>query len=290
MELAAHFAYLWILWDYVNRIRDFEPLPHAFVMSYPLGMLFHPWSLSTFPSTLVFLSLLLRFPHAPTNHSSELSCILLSMYVDFIFLHFPFHNSPLHLLRPEKVLPLAVLAWRGLHALFIPTVFFLPGLMITFTLFGQSLRNWSLWALASLTPHDMSGPTDTQWTFLCLLFTLFLFTFTSLIYAATVNPHLAASRGPETSAWDRYTRSVGLDARRAFIRTVRVYGADNYLPAPLNLVQVIFVRTLRYVLNLIGARGAAKKLEGVDRVVWRIMVTPFAFLISGLWLWHLRAS
>lgn len=288
IELASHFAYLWILWVFVNRIVDFEPVRHAFVMAYPLANLLNPQSLSTLPSLLVLLSLLSWFPHAPSYHSFGLSCVLFSLYAELIFLHFPSRNSPLHLFRPEQVLPLAVLAWRGLYALLIPTVFFIPGLVISFTLFVQTFQHWGLWTLASRFANDLGGPTDTQVAFFYLLFTIFLFTFTSLIYAVVVNPFLAASRGPESSSWDRYTRPVGLDARRAFIRAVQVYGTGHYMPAPLNLVQVLFVHVPRFALNVFGKQGAAKKLEGVDRAVWRIMVAPAAFVVSGFWLWHLR--
>lgn len=288
MNVGTHLAYLWILYVFVNRPRDFGCVRHAFVLLYALGKVAQPWSLSTIASLLVLIPFLAWFPDTPHFGSQALSNVLLALYLEFIYLHFPVQpNSPLFLLRPEQVLPLAVLAWRGLRALFIPPLFFLPGLILSFMLLSQTLDRWLLWtwSVNSL----VGGPTDTQITFLYLLLTMFLLLCFSLIYAMIVNPFLAASQGPESSPWDRYTRSVGMEARRAFVRTVRLYGLDNHIPAPLNLLQVVFVRIPQLTLVLLRKKDAAARIAAFDKVLWRVTVGPAAFLLSALWLWHLRA-
>ncbi|OJT06939.1 hypothetical protein TRAPUB_2212 [Trametes pubescens] len=288
MSVATHLAYLWILYVFVNRPGYLGRIRHAFVLLYALGKVAQPWSLSTIASLLVLIPFLSWFPGTPQFGSQALANVLLALYLDFIYLHLPVQpNSPLFLLRPDQALPLAVLAWRGLRALFIPPLFFLPGLILSLMLLSQTLQRWLLWTWSfnSL----VGGPTDTQITFMYLLLTMFLLLCISLIYAVIVNPFLAASQGPESSPWDRYTRSVGMEARRAFIHTVRLYGTENHIPAPLNLLQVVFVRIPQFTLERLRKRDAAARIAAFDKVLWRITVGPAAFLLSALWLWYLRA-
>lgn len=236
----------------------------------------------------MLVSFLSWFPDTPGFGSTGLAGVLYAVYLEVIYLHLPTQpNSPLSLLRPDQVLPLAVLSWRGLRSLLMPPLFFFPGLVLSFVLFTQSFEPWipRIWSFAT---NVGGGPTDTQVMFLFLFFTFFLLLCLSLIYGLIASPFLATSQDLEPSAWDRYTRPVGMEARRAFIRNVRLYGADNYIPAPLNLLRVVLVRIPQIALMVLRKRGAANRIATLDKSLWRITMGPLGVVVSTLWLWHLR--
>ncbi|KAI0639336.1 RNI-like protein [Trametes polyzona] len=273
MELTTYLVYLGLLYSFVNRISYPGLVRYAYLLSYPLARLAQPWSRSTVLSLVVLASFLSWFPDVPHFGSIALSWILTALYAELVRIHLPVHNSPLFLFPRELILPLAVLAWRGLRALFVPTAYFLPGLVIYFYLFTQTFEHWGPWSII-LPPalgNSFGGPTDTQMTFFWLFSTFFIFMLLTVAYAVVVNPFLAASQGPITTSWDRYTRSVGLQARRAFISVVARYGTDNYFPTPLNIVRFVLVQVSRTLLVVARQRQAAKRLDVVDRALWRVI-------------------
>ncbi|KAI0374236.1 RNI-like protein [Pilatotrama ljubarskyi] len=249
-----------------------------------LGMIYHfPWSPSTIPSLIVLLSFVPRFPLRPIPGDFAFSTVHFAFFYEVILLHLPTQNSPLFLFPPDQVLPLAVLAWRGLSGVVTTAIYFLPGVLFAFIIFALSFSDWGPWfwgqSVVAYPP-----PFDTRVTLFALFVTMLLFQCCLLVYSVFVQPFLAAYEDAKPTSWDRYTKSVGFQARLVFARQVRLYGTMPYYPAPFNLVQVLFVRLPRLFVVLARRRKSfLEKITVVDRVLWRLPTCPEIIL-------HARAA
>ncbi|KAI0361699.1 hypothetical protein OH77DRAFT_1391910 [Trametes cingulata] len=290
MDLVTYIVYLGIMYHFVNYPPSLTPARRTLLLLYALGKVSQPWSSSTVPPLIVLLSFVPRFPSPPIAGDFTFSTVHWAFFYEVILLHLPTQNSLLFLFQPDRVLPLAVLAWRGLGGIFTTAVYFLPGLLFSFIVFALSFSDWGPWLRAqSIVTYP--PPFDTRVTLFTLFVTMLLFQCCLLVYSVSVHPFLAAYEDLNPQPWDRYTKSVGLAARRAFARQVRLYSTACYYPTPLNVVQVLLVRTPRFIVMLSGRnRSLLEKIAIVDRVLWRIVVGPGAFILSGLWLWYLWVS
>ncbi|KAI0651785.1 RNI-like protein [Trametes meyenii] len=263
VSLILHILYLAVSFNYVNNppsrsdsvtVLDMRLIFLAF---YGVSKLLQPWSLST----------ILSF----------------SFCWEIILLHFPVERSMLLLFRAHWVLPLAVLMQRALSTILAPALFFLPGAIASFILLEATFWNWNFW-LSTVPLANTLGPVfkETQVN-IFILFLIFLgLSFLTLAYAVFVFPFIAAVQDTRPSPWDRFSESVGLQARLAFVRAVRTFGAEYYFPAPLNLFQVLMAEIPRHILTLVGGRtDFEKRLMIMDKVLWRILVGPLAFVLSG---------
>ncbi|TBU48415.1 hypothetical protein BD309DRAFT_987343 [Dichomitus squalens] len=255
---------------------------------YALSKLFTSWSSATLPFSLVILSFLISIPLPPLPDTFAYTLLLLAFSWKILLLHIPVQPSPLFLLPPEQMLPLAVLVWRGLARTFVPIVaFFIPGLFISLVLLSTSLNDRLLFnGYATLTM--IPSPMASRVVFLALFTVIFIFLCCALGFSVLIHPFLAPHEGPARSSWDRYSSSVGLEARQAYIRAVRTYSTPYYFPAPLNILHILFVRIPRAAFILAGHKATPRSLEVVEEVLWRVTVAPFTFAISTLWLWNLR--
>ncbi|KAJ8495841.1 hypothetical protein ONZ51_g1487 [Trametes cubensis] len=291
VDLLMHIIYLCVLYHYVNwppsyvaRIRLFDTR-RTILLVYTLSRLLRPWSRATIPSFLVFYSFALNFPQKVAFGSFTFTLLLLALYWEIVLLHFPVLPSPLLLAPPDLILPLSTLARRSLSWLFIPAVLFIPGLFVSFFMLQLEMTPF----LSRFGPGLI--PTDRSATYLLLFMTFLLFLYCAIIYSVLAHPFLAAGQGykPDMDRWDRYTESVGLEARKGFFHAVRRYGTAYYFPAPFNLIQVLAARIPRFILVTLRRNVAAESITSVDKALWRIVVGPIAVVISGLWLWYLRA-
>ena len=121
-----------------------------------------------------------------------------------------------------------------------------------------------------------------------LLFLLLLFLCSALGAVAIVHPFVYPQDDPAPPLWDRYSKRVGIEARQAFARIVSAYVNPYYFPAPLNILHFLLIQFPTAVLILSG-RTVPSGLMVAERVLWRVTVAPFVFLLSGFWLWNLRA-
>ena len=257
---------------------------------YALSKLFTIWSSATLPFLLVLISFLMSLPSPPLPNMFAYTLLLVAFSWKILLLHLPVQPSPLFLLPPEQMLPLAVLVWRGLARTFVPIVaFFIPGLFISLVLLSISLND-RFYFVGAVTFTTIPSPMESRAVFLALFTILFIFLCCALGFSVLIHPFLAPHEGPARSSWDRYSSSVGLEARQAYNRAVRTYSVPYYFPAPLNILHILFVRIPRAVLILAGYKAMPRSLEVVERVLWRFTVAPFTLALSALWLWNLRTG
>lgn len=290
VDFLMHITYLCVLYHYINwppsyvqPIRLFDTR-RTIVLVYTLSRLLRPWSRTTIPPFLVFYSFALNFPEKVTFGSFTFTLLLLALYWEVILLHFPVLPSPLLLAPPDLVLPLSTLARRSLSRLSIPAIFFVPGLFISFLMLQLEMTPF----FSRFAPGLI--PTDRSTTYLLLFLTFLFFLYCATIYSVLVHPFLAVSQGykPDMDPWDRYTDSVGLEARKGFFQAVRRYGTAYYFPTPFNLVQVLAVRIPRLALVALRRNVTVESITSIDKALWRVIVGPIAVIVSGLWLWYLR--
>ena len=291
IDLSVYFAYLAILANYLLNppLRADVTLsdPRGIMINlYSLSRLCRPWSSATLPLALVLLTFLVSFPSTPLPDSFSYTVLLMAFSWQIIVLHLPVHPSPLFLVPPDHSLPLAVLVWRGISRTFVPVVaFFVPGMLISLFLLSLSLSDIFPWLYADAVGH--ASPMETRVIFLSLFTVIFLFLACALGSSVLVHPFFAPTEGPAPLSWDRYSRSVGLEARQAFVRAVATYAAPYYFPAPLNLLQVLLVQLPRAIDALAGQKSYANAIGTVEKGLWRLMVAPFTFVLSAFWLWNL---
>ncbi|KAI1797816.1 hypothetical protein LXA43DRAFT_982166 [Ganoderma leucocontextum] len=295
IDLLFHFSFLGVLCNYLLD----PPIRGGFaasdsrgilLSSYAFSRLFQVWSSATLPFFLVLISFLASLPSTPFPETFAYTLLLVAFSWNILLLHLPVHPSPLFLLSPEHFLPLAVLVWRGLARTFIPTVaFFTPGLFISLVLLSISLSDTFLLS-SPVALAFMPSPLDSRVVFLGLLIILFMFLCCALGFSVLVHPFLVPHEDPARSSWDRYSNSVGLEARQVYVRALRTYATPRYFPAPLNILHVLLVRIPGAGLILAGRQATPRWLELVENVLWRTVMAPSAFVVSTLWLWNLRTK
>ena len=288
LDFLVYLVYLGLLSSYLLdppvRTQVFALFSRSgFIALYAFSRILRPWTSITPPFLLTLLSFTLTLPTIPHPDSSAYTILLIAFSWKVVLLHLPIHPSPLFLLYPEQTLPLAVLVWRGLIQTFIPVVtFFIPGLLISLYLLSISLSDKFLWLA---TPSSVSAsPMDTRVVFLSLFTMIVLFLICALGYAVLIHPFLATTEGLSTVPWDRFTTSVGLEARQSFARTVDTYATPYYFPAPFNILQCLFVQLPQMVLV---RRDALCHTVRLEKMLWRVVIGPLTFILSAFWLWNL---
>ncbi|KAL7285262.1 hypothetical protein ACG7TL_000356 [Trametes sanguinea] len=290
-DCLAHLIYIYVLFHYIQ----FPPSPYertmpvfdtrrTLIMSYSLSRLVRPRSQATIPPLLVLLSFLVCLPYAPVWYNFTFSVLELAFYWEVLLLQFAVPFSPWLLLHPEWLLPLAIIARRSLARLVAPVVFFLPLIIACLFMLDLAVLTDPWLSLSALSREGLLVHNS----FVAFILLLILGSF---ICSLLVHPFLATFEVSTASKWDRYTRSVGLEARQAFANAVAWYGRRYYFPGQAVLVPAVFVWTPRLVLDLLGKRKTgAQGLAMAERVLWRAVVGPVAFLLSGFWVWYLRSG
>jgi len=259
-----------------------------FLMLFPITLLSRPGFTRNLPFMLVCLSFVFAWPSVPLPNNTHFIALHIALAIQILFLHFPHPPSPLFFFPWHQSLPLSVLLTQSMVHIFIPVVlFFLPVLFLAALLLSFSLADATLRVLPPLTLDP--SPMITRTSFLVLFTVVILLLLLCLVISAAKFPSLveesAASHG---HAWDRYSQSVGIDARRGFARALTRYSKPYYFPPPLNLLQLLGVRLPWVVLRLCGEIRVSPKLEAVEQTLWRLTVGPVVGVVAGIWLWNFR--
>lgn len=180
---------------------------------------------------------------------------------------------------PRQNLPLATLLWTEFTTTFSTILlFYFPAFLLASYLLSI--------ALADSIPQGpdpdafrlLAAPTETRQGFVALWIVIFLLIIVStgqlIIFKSSPN----LSDQP-SDPWDRYSKPVGLRARRIFIRALTDYSTPYFFPVPFNLLQVLLIRLPSGVLHW----TAGVKLRVVyhaEAVLWRVTVGPIAMLVE----------
>ncbi|EIN13548.1 hypothetical protein PUNSTDRAFT_123528 [Punctularia strigosozonata HHB-11173 SS5] len=298
IELAFKLLYLFLLGSYVMTpprkpvIVDDPPslgFRGVCILLYTAASLIRRWSMSTLPSSLVFLSFVSHITAEPCPGDIAFDVLLLALIWHLLALHLPDSPSPLLVLSVSDSLPLAALFQRAVtHAIRPAVLFFLPIFFVSFYMLSLSLSDTFLRATASFTDPLPSAPIETRTSLLTLcLLVLVLFSASLCILTVT-----AASQGfSATQAidpWDRFGTGVGRQARRSFFHAVHHHYSDRYyFPPPFNLLFIVVVQVPACAIWL-ASRGNARSCRArMEKIVWRATVGPFALLFAGTSLWGL---
>jgi len=267
---------------------DEQGLREYFLTLFPLPLLARPWSIRSLPFLLAFLPYIFSLPSVPQPDDTSFMVLHFALGLQILFLHFPHPPSPVFLLPFQLSLPLSTLLTHSMSRMFFPVViFFLPVTFLAAVLLSASVAETTLGFL-SMIPSDPS-PMQSRVVFLLLFAVVILLLLLSLIVGAAKYPFILMAEDkmllPLGQNWDRYSRRVGLDARKTFVAALVRYSQPYYFPPPLNVVQLVFIRLPWRVLLILGKKGPFPHLEVVERILWRASVGPIVWLMSGVWLW-----
>ncbi|TFY68363.1 hypothetical protein EVJ58_g1067 [Rhodofomes roseus] len=288
MAIFAHFLILPPTHPVDPTMLSTSPDVREFVlMLYSFAKLSVRPAFTIIPYILVLGAFTSYLPQVPCPDDVAYGVLLFAFSWMIIDLHLPMSTSPLHLFPAEIILPRSVLILHGISRVFIPTVtFFLPALLLSLFLLSTSL--------ADLFPDSLGtpfapAPIESRVAFLSLFAVLFLLMVCSLVMLVLVYPSLASR--PSSNPWDRCSKSIGLEARRFFIRTVVRYSAPYSFPAPLNLLQLIVYLPVATLTFTGGVSTAIANGPGLfERILWRMTVAPLGAVLGAFWLWGLRVG
>ncbi|KAF8078434.1 hypothetical protein FPV67DRAFT_1465265 [Lyophyllum atratum] len=245
----------------------------------PFSFAARTWSLANTSSLLAPIAFLTSLPSAPHPASITFTLLQWAVVLHPLGLNLPEAPSHLFLLRHSYSLPLAVLIKRGLSRILYPLIlFFLPLLLLAIYLLSLSLVDTFL-KLSSIEGFSViitPTPQETRLTFLTFFFAVVLLMFTSLFVMATTTSLAHTSSDP----WDRYSVAVGHAARRIFLGVTASYNGPYVFPPPFNILHILLIR-----IPQVAARRFAIQIQGlavVERILWRIIVGPFAAFVALL--------
>lgn len=251
---------------------------------YSMARVASQWSLSAAPFLLAMASICLSV--APSLSLGEMgySLALLALSIHVLQLHLPFPPTPILLFLPDQTLPLAILLWHGVSRIFIPvTLFFIPALSLTILLLSLSLSD----VIGFISPlAAQPSPLEARSAFVVLFAILFSLLICSLVMLILIYPSLS-SRPHPSNPWDRYSEPIGLSARRAFSAATVAYSSPYLFIPPFNLIQLLLFRAPGFLLGLAQAKGVALQLRTVEKMVWRVSVGLFCWIVSSFWLWNM---
>lgn len=235
------------------------------------------WDASTIPFLFTALGFLVALPSTPRSPGLGYDILLFALALHVLQLHLPYPPGPLFLLPFKLALPLATTLWKGFSSVYIPCLmFFGPASALVLFLLSYSLENTDFIRMATL-----AAPLDARTMFLCLLGTFLILLLCSLAMLILIFP--STSTHPSPSSWDRYTLTVGLDARRILARTLTLYSSPYYFPAPFSIAQRLFVELPYSLSRLFVSNGKlyARKVS-LDRWLWRVCVGIPAVVVTGV--------
>jgi len=237
-------------------------------------------SIHTLPAILVWPAFRLTLPSVPLPGNTSFCVLHVAFLLQLILLHLPNSPSLPVAINPKHAIPLSTVLLHGATSLFIPVIFFfLPVLLLATYLVSASLADTFLLVL----PKHLDVPIDSRFSFFILFITVIVLLLGALGITSAMFPTLASSSA-STSKWDRYSREIGLRARRTFAEALVQY-EDYRFPVPFNVLQFL-VRVPCVALSLLG-HPVTPYMELMERVVWRVSVGLVGAVVSGVWLWGL---
>ncbi|KAH8102600.1 hypothetical protein BXZ70DRAFT_890543 [Cristinia sonorae] len=248
-------------------------------MVYALGRLCTRWDATIVPFLLTLLAFLSCLPAIPRPQDGAYAVLLLALSLHVLQLHLPRPPSPLVLLPFVTIFPLATLVQHGILKIFLPVIaFFLPALLLALFLLSLSLSDFLQGLHLIVRSASVPSPIEARTGFLALLAAVFILVLCSLMMFVLVYPHFSSEDAPP-SRWDRYSRPIGLEARRAMISIIAKYSFSDStsFPVPLNLVSFTFVAVPSWTLSLLGFEDWQSRMRTVDDILWLIFAAPLAF-------------
>ena len=228
---------------------------------------------------LVFPAFILALPSVPLPGDTSFPVLHIALLLQLIILHLPNSPSLPVAINPKNAIPLSTLILRGATCVFMPVaLFFLPAILLASFLVSASLTDTLLLVL----PRHLEVPIDTRISFFALFVTVVILQLGAFGMTFAMFPNL--SSGASTSEWDRYSREVGLHARRTFVEALVRY-EHYYFPMPFNILQLL-VRVPCVGLSWFGY-PVAPYMRSMERVLWRVSVGLIGAVISSFWLWGL---
>lgn len=235
------------------------------------------WSTHTLPAMLVFPAFVTTLPSVPLPGNVSFSVLHTALLLQLVLLHLPNSPSLPAMVKPESAIPLSTLFSHGATRIVIPVaLFFFPVLLLATFLVSASLVDTPL---SVLTNSLEVSPMDSRFSFFFLFITVIMTLLGGLGVTLVMFPTLSSST-VSTSTWDRYSREIGLHARRSFVEALVQY-EPYYFPVPFNLLQLI-VRVPCMVFSGLG-HPVTPYIKSMERVLWRFSVGLIGVVISGFW-------
>lgn len=248
---------------------------------YSASKMSQPWSIRTTPYIFLVLAFVSCFPTVTFPDDFAYSILLFVFSWNVLELHLPQPPSPVYLFPLPQTLSLATIAWHGLSRIFFPVLaFFLPAFLLSMFLLSTSLSD--IIPMIFLGDPLRPAPMESRIAFVTLMALLFLLMLCTLAMLVLVYPFLSSTDN-STSPWDRYSVSVGLEARRLFVCTVAKYAAPYVFPAPFNLIQLVVVRIPRMLFIVLGGTGITQYLHTAEVTIWRVFITPLTSILAGMY-------
>lgn len=255
----------------------------VFIMVYASAQLFSSWDITIVPFIFTLLAFLACLPSVPRPQDGAYSVVLFTVSLHLLQMHLPRSPSPLMLFPFDLALPLAALVQHGIFRVFIPVIaFFLPALLLALFLLSTSLSDILMHLSANFIAN--ASPLEARTAFLTLLAVLFILLLCSLMMLILVYPNLS-SQDPLPARWDRFSRPIGSEARRAMVAVIAKYSQPAYFPPPLNLAHFILIRIPSWVWGSLGRTRWQGWMSSIEDVLWLALVAPVAFAVSVLYLW-----
>ncbi|TFY56405.1 hypothetical protein EVG20_g8934 [Dentipellis fragilis] len=209
------------------------------------------------PSILVILAFMSSLPSAPFAGETSYTILLFALVLHVLILHLPRPPSPNFFLAPDISLPLSTLLWYEFSRTLFPVLlFYLPAFLISTYLLSV--------AIADSFPHFPPGlmlfassPMETRQALLILWGIIYFLILASTALLVLFSASLLSLPQRPSSTWDRYSRPVGLQARRLFVATVTAYATPHPFPPPFNLLWVVFIWLPTTMLRVFGVKVPA---------------------------------
>jgi hypothetical protein len=179
-------------------------------------------------------------------------------------------------------------AWAPAFAFYVPMLYVLFVLLSTSAADTFNLFKWKLPLTISLPWNDVSATVDPAPGLARALFagSIIIVLISVILFAAAMTMLLPSfpwqNRPP--NPWDAFGPSFGFQTRRTVYLATKNYTHTRYFPAPLNLLELIFVEVPAIVLQSFRLKGSAEKLRSSAGVLlWNVLVLPTVCVFSLLW-------
>ncbi|KAA1468652.1 hypothetical protein DENSPDRAFT_771304 [Dentipellis sp. KUC8613] len=255
------------------------------LLIYSFSLLLRPNKPHIIPSILVILAFMSSLPSAPFAGETPYTILLFALVLHVLILHLPRPPSPNFFLAPDISLPLSTLLWYEFSRTLFPVLlFYLPAFLISSYLLSV--------AIADSFPHFPPGimvftssPMETRQALLILWGIIYFLILASAALLVLFSASLLSLPKRPSSTWDRYSRPVGLSARRIFAATVTAYATPHPFPPPFNLLWFVFIWLPTIMLRVFGVKVPVMA-QTVERTLWRCTVGIVGLVVAGLWLWR----
>ena len=243
---------------------------------YSAALLCQSWTSYAVPCAMVFSSFLFSLPSVPFPGDGAFTILLVALPLHVLLLHLPRPPSPNFLFSPSVFLPLSTLLWHEFTRTLYPILlFYLPAFLVSSFLLSQALADSipQFFVIQTLiaAPMEIRGAFVVMWAVIVLLIV------SSTVLLVLFSASLLSSPQRPSSAWDRYSQPIGLQARRTYLTTVTIFSEPYYFPAPFNLLQLVFLQLPGVLLRLTGDQELLI-LRPVQAALWRCTVGLITFI------------